>query len=439
MVYKMTDRNHNAKLQAIATTGFDAIANNSSESVHQLTEEHPPVLSDAHSPQAKQPEPPPTCLLDHPKLLSNNFHFLKGVDLHHPILSHEMAFAEAVATRNNPTTMDNIRTKLTSLPPNFASFSKEQQTAYLRLVDCAEMKQTLKYELKNKEKLVRDLEMRYLSADFGLGNVVHGWDLTGNYGVADRQVGTPRVVSRRKIKDGDRIFSSSSVMSFTNPVKTSETHLPEIKKKKEKMQKKKQISTLNRMQSSQMEMLETEDEPVERTYTVTEKKQKARADNDDILNVKQKLSKKKNMVTKKPKNSTGYRDIPAGGKHSLTTSVTTKTPKTPTVSKPPEKPPMETGHRLRTLLTNKAPHAASSSFTKTPVDSFGSGRDQGGSIKLKIFKTRAGIQSESSEVPPSPAASITPVDSNPETPSTPNPLNTLSKRQRGRPPRRLAE
>ena len=79
------------------------------------------------------------------------------------------------------------------------------------------MKQALRLELRSKEKLIREQEMKYLTTDYGLGNVVHGWDITnptGPGGLTDRQASSTRLVTRRKVKDSDKIFSSSSVMSF---------------------------------------------------------------------------------------------------------------------------------------------------------------------------------------------------------------------------------
>lgn len=84
-------------------------------------------------------------------------------------------------------------------------------------MDFAETKQALRLELRLKEKLIREQEMKYLTTDYGLGNVVHGWDITnptGPSGLTDRQASSTRVMARRKVKDSDKIFSLSSVMSF---------------------------------------------------------------------------------------------------------------------------------------------------------------------------------------------------------------------------------
>ena len=82
------------------------------------------------------------------------------------------------------------------------------------------MKQALRLELRNKEKVIREQEQKYLMADFGLGNVVYGWDVTNPAAVTAGTERTQaaattqgRLATRRKVKDSDRIFSSSSVMS----------------------------------------------------------------------------------------------------------------------------------------------------------------------------------------------------------------------------------
>ena len=62
--------------------------------------------------------------MDHPKLTAQGVHFLKGVDLSIPELAGELAFADALAVRNNPTTLDNIHRKLTLMPPSYHEFSK---------------------------------------------------------------------------------------------------------------------------------------------------------------------------------------------------------------------------------------------------------------------------------------------------------------------------
>lgn len=60
-------------------------------------------------PRRNYRNPSTPCLMDHPKLVSANYYFLKGIDLSHPALAQESAFAEAVATRNNPTSTQNLK------------------------------------------------------------------------------------------------------------------------------------------------------------------------------------------------------------------------------------------------------------------------------------------------------------------------------------------
>lgn len=175
----MGDR-QNANLRSIALTGFDR-PNLLSNSIADLP---PPTATDddcttnrslngfGNKLTSLDAIPATISSIDHPKLLAANLNFLKGVDLTIPSLANELAFAEAVATRNNPTTLDNVHRKLTNLPPYFSTFTKEQQEAFCRLVDSAEMKQALRLELKYKERTIRDQEMKYLSTDFGLGRIL---------------------------------------------------------------------------------------------------------------------------------------------------------------------------------------------------------------------------------------------------------------------------
>ncbi|XP_055328150.1 uncharacterized protein LOC129581215 [Paramacrobiotus metropolitanus] len=443
----MGERNCNAKLQAIATIGFDAFVDVTTEPV--LADDNALTLVGLEDNFLKpnRMQAPQPCLMDHPKLLANNFHFLQGIDTEHAVLSHELAFADGVATRSNPTTLENLRTKLTTLPPNFSAFSAEQQEAFCRLVDAAEVKHVLKYELKKKEKLIRDLELKYLTTDFGLGNVVNGWDLPHPGYATERQMSTARS-NRRKIKDSDRIFSASSVMSFISATKLSRAKQTESRKKKREVEK------IRRLRKKQMhiqrqglnagrdkKVVESEDDAVAlgaKAYSWLKEK-KRETPKDELLSpatIAAGSSKKKaGSGVKKSKNLGGEREAPATGKHPLMISAP---PAPATQSAPVSKPdkPVETGHRLRTLLTNKTPRPAAAAF----LNGFDSPppptqREQSG-IKLKISRTRFDMPMRGDTASRSPTASISALDSNPETPSAPGFASGLSKRHRGRPPRR---
>lgn len=379
----MGDR-QSANLRSIATIGFDRPVVLSATSVdvpHPSHDEHSttsPLVNGVPN-KPKNPDPPTTSLMDHPKLIASNFHYLKGVDLSIPALASELGFAEAVATRNNPTTLENLHRKLTILPPNFSTLTKEQQEAFCRLVDSAEMKQALRLELRSKERNIREQEMKYLSTDFGLGNVVHGWDLSSgsNYTGTERTASSSRLISRRKVKDSERVFSASSVMSFLTNSRVSRVKRTDTKKRRKqrekiKKQRKKQLSLQRHRLNAGRDKDDSEEESLagdERNYTLPVGKEMDAQEeaSEDSRDVKEKVKKKSMGTLKKLVKSSASREPTGAGKTSQG-SLRQESKIMKNVPPPKlEKSSGETGHRLRTLLTNKAPHASSSGVVSQPV------------------------------------------------------------------------
>ncbi|OQV24002.1 hypothetical protein BV898_01960 [Hypsibius exemplaris] len=491
-----------AGLRSIALTGFDQPLTLSCLSLdaHPTTSTSTSTsTSDSQTTSDPSKLIPTASRMDHPKLTAAGHYFLKGVDLSIPEMAHELAFADALATRSNPTTADNIHRKLTVLPEQYFGFSKEQQDAYYKLVDFAEMKQALRLELRLHEKLIREQELKYLTTDYGLGNVVHGWDISGGGGgfggggggLTERQASSTRLATRRKVKDSDRIFSSSSVMSsLTTSRMTKPKRIDSVKKKKknrekiEKERKKQQSLQKRRMNIFREETsIDTEESFAgDETFTIS-----GRDSDDDEAHLKKVTTTKKkhqpqqptpfhhqhhqnstlkkaasNAHVKKPSNdffsnSSGRLSNPMTAPKTIQHS-SSKFPAT--VQRQDSKPASESGHRLRTLLTNRTPHTAAAAVSSSPLDSGNTNSPVGASashhqplkepLKIKIMKYKApdaiaspaavmGIFDGGGSIPASPAQSVVTVDSGSETPDAVSSSGGgTGKRNRGR-PKRLAD
>lgn len=207
---------------------------------------------------------------------------------------------------------------------------------------------------------------------FVVGNVVHGWDISNpnGYTGTERQGTSTRLVNRRKVKDSDRIFSASSVMSFLTSSRVSKAKRSEMKKKRKEREKikrhrKKQMSMQrHRLNAGRdKDSVDSEEESLEgndSSYILTvEKESEVQAEESDDLNEmkdRDRMMRKKSLTTLKKVPKMGNSREPNGaGKTSQ--SLLPKIMKN--IPFKQEKGGAETGHRLRTLLTNKAPHAAS--------------------------------------------------------------------------------
>ncbi|GAU90384.1 hypothetical protein RvY_02804 [Ramazzottius varieornatus] len=430
------NRNPQANLRNIATTGFD----NSPSHTSGLSHDHPLSLSTTSTSGATDLVQLLTpSAMDHPKLAAQQIHFLKDVDISLPLLAGEGTFATALASRNNPTTIDNIHRKLTVLPSNYHTFTREQQDAFCKLVDLAEMKQALRLELRNKEKVIREQEQKYLMADFGLGNVVYGWDVTNPSAVTTGTERTQaaaalqgRLATRRKVKDSDRIFSSSSVMSSSAGAnRLSKNRRLELKKKKrqrELMEKQKRLQKIQQRRQMGYSYDEGRMDSPSESFAYRTPTNKGTTYTDSPKYASGIMGVKKSVMIRRPK------ELGKMGTSSGKLSHTVKMPKAPgsSSSKPLEKP-ME-GNRLRTLLSNKGPPSNLSTFPGHSQSSSdgsvaGTSREPQQPIKLKIPKLRLFSQDLQSETPSSPSPSVATIDSaNSDAPNA-------HRRNRGRPKR----